>query len=216
MPKVAFDISISLDGFVAGPDPSVEQPLGKGGERLHEWAYGLATFHERHGRPGGEAGPDDEVLAEVFDGVGAMVMGRRMFGGGDGPWGDPPWEGWWGEDPPFRAPVFVVTHHAREPVAKEGGTSFTFVTEGVEAAIEQARSAAGDLDVSVAGGASVIQQGIRAGLVDEGQIHLVPTLLGGGTRLFEGLDPDATALEKTRTIDSPGVTHLSYRFTARR
>jgi dihydrofolate reductase len=213
MGKVMFDISMSLDGFVAGPSPSVDQPLGEGGERLHEWASDLATFQERHGRAGGTTGPDDDVLAEAFDGVGAVVMGRRMFGGGPGPWGDEPWEGWWGAEPPFRVPVFVVTHHAREPVSKEGGTSFTFVTDGVEAAVEQARTAAGERDVSVAGGADVIQQALRAGLVDEGQVHLVPVLLGGGTRLFEDPGLGGIELEKTRTIDSPGATHLRYRFS---
>jgi dihydrofolate reductase len=213
MGKVMFDISTSLDGFIAGPNPSVEHPLGEGGERLHEWAYELSTFKERHGRSGGATGPDDDVLAEAFDGVGATVMGRRMFGGGEGPWGDAPWEGWWGDDPPFRVPVFVVTHHARESLSKEGGTSFTFVTEGVEAAVERAKAAAGELDVSVAGGADVIQQAIRAGLVDEGQVHLMPVMLGGGTRLFDDPGLGAVGVEKTRTIDSPEVTHIKYRFT---
>lgn len=211
MGKVAFDISMSLDGFIAGPGPNPDQPLGEGGEKLHEWAYELASFRERHGETGGTTGADDDVLAEAFDRVGAVVMGRRMFGGGEGPWGAEPWEGWWGDNPPFRAPVFVLTHHARERSTKQGGTSFTFVTEGIVAAIEQARAAAGDMDVSVAGGADVIQQGMRAELLDEGQIHLVPVVLGGGTRLLEGLDPDRTQLEKTRTIDSRAATHLRYR-----
>lgn len=205
------DISMSLDGFIAGPNPSVEEPLGESGERLHEWAVELASFNERHGRTGGETGADDDLLAEAADRAGAVVMGRKMFGGGDGPWDDAPWEGWWGDDPPFRTPVFVVTHHAREALIKEGGTSFTFVTEGVEAAVEQAQTAAGDEDVSVAGGAQVIQQCLRAGLLDELQIHVVPVLLGGGTRLFEALGPEQVELEKTRVIDSPAVTHLRYR-----
>jgi dihydrofolate reductase len=211
MGKVASDISMSLDGFIAGPNPTVEEPLGAGGEGLHEWAFGLASFRERHGRRGGETGVDDDVLAETFQSVGATVMGRRMFGGGEGPWGEDPWEGWWGDDPPFRVPVFVLTHHAREPLRKQGGTTFTFVTDGVEAAVGQAKAAAGERDVSVAGGASVIQQCIGAGLLDELQVHVVPILLGGGTPLFAGSDATGVELEKTRAVDSPGVTHLRFR-----
>jgi dihydrofolate reductase len=207
------DITMSLDGFVAGPDPSPDQPLGRGGERLHDWAYGLATFEERHGRTGGTKSADDEVLAEAFGKAGAVVMGRGMFGGGPGPWGDDPWEGWWGDDPPFRVPVFVLTHHAREMLTKDGGTTFTFVTDGVEAAMEQAKAAAGAKDVSVAGGADVIQQCLSAGLVDRMQIHIAPIVLGGGIRLFDRLDDVDIELEKTRVIDSPAVTHLTFRVT---
>ena len=205
------DITMSLDGFVAGPDPGPDQPLGRGGERLHDWAYDLATFKERHGRTGGTKNADDEVLAEAIGKPGAVVMGRGMFGGGPGPWGDDPWEGWWGDDPPFRVPVFVLTHHARETLTKDGGTTFTFVTDGVEAAVEQAKAAAGEKDVSVAGGADVIQQCLRAGLVDQMQIHIAPIVLGGGIRLFDRLDDVDIELEKTRVIDSPAVTHLTFR-----
>jgi dihydrofolate reductase len=211
MGKVAFDITMSLDGFIAGPNPGPEQPLGEGGERLHEWAYGLASFRERHGQAGGATGVDDEVLAEAFEHSGAVLMGRRMFGGGEGPWGDEPWEGWWGDDPPFHVPVFVLTHHARDPLIKQGGTTFTFVTEGVEAALEQAKAAAGDRDVSVAGGASIAQQCLRAGLLDEMQVHIAPLLLRGGTRLFEHLGAEPIELEKVRVIDSAAVTHLRFR-----
>jgi dihydrofolate reductase len=211
MTAVVLDISMSLDGFIAGPEPGPEHPLGRGGERLHEWAYGLASFRERHGRSGGVTNADDEVLAETLARSGAVVMGRGMFGGGDGPWGDDPWEGWWGDDPPFHVPVFVLTHHPREPLPKQGGTTFTFVTAGIEAAVERARAAAGGKDVSLAGGADVAQQCLRAGLLDETQIHLVPFLLGGGVRLFDRLEPEPVQLEKTRVIDSPGVTHLRYR-----
>src|SRR5918995_6025574 len=159
MGKLTCDITMSLDGFVAGPDPSLEEPLGKGGERLHEWIVGLESWRERHGLTGGTTSPDSEVLDEAISSTGATVMGRRMFSGGEGPWEeDPRADGWWGDDPPFHHPVFVLTHHARETVSKEGGTSFTFVTDGIESALEQARAAAGDKNVLVAGGASVAQQ----------------------------------------------------------
>jgi dihydrofolate reductase len=164
MGRVICDISTSLDGFIAGPNQTLEQPLGEGGEGLHEWAYGLASFRERHGMDGGEASADDEVMKESLAAQGAVVMSRRMFSGGAGPWEDDPnADGWWGDDPPFRVPVFILTHHAREPVTKQGGTTFTFVTDGIEAALEQARAAAGDRDVLVAGGADAIQQSLRAG-----------------------------------------------------
>jgi len=211
MGKVVSDISMSLDGFVAGPNPDLEQPLGERGELLHEWAFGLKTFRERHGETGGETGPDDDLMAETLSRTGATVMGRRMFGGGEGPWGDEPWEGWWGDEPPFRMPVFVLTHHPREPLPKEGGTTFTFVSDGIDSAIDQARAAAGQKDVVLAGGADVIQQALRAGLLDEVQVHVAPVLLGGGTRLFDRLDPEQLGLEKTRVIDSPAVTHFLLR-----
>jgi dihydrofolate reductase len=211
MTRLVLDISMSLDGFVAGPNPSLEQPLGEGGERLHEWVFDLASWRERHGLSGGESNRDAEVLQESIDATGAVVMGRRMFSGGEGSWEDDPRaDGWWGDEPPFRVPVFVLTHHARETVTKQGGTSFTFVTDGIEAALEQARAVAGDKDVALGGGASVAQQYLKAGLLDELQIHLVPVLLGGGTRLFDRLGP--AELEVTRVIASPSVTHI--RFTA--
>ncbi len=206
--SIVVDISVSLDGFVAGPNQSAEHPLGEGGERLHEWAYGLRTFREMHGDSGGETGDDDDVLAEAFADNGAIVMGRNMFGGGNGNW-DLAWEGWWGDDPPFGVPVFVLTHHAREPLEMKGGTTFTFVTEGIDAALEQARAAAGEKDIAIAGGARTIQQYLAAGYVDEMQVHTVPTLLGAGTRLFE--DVAGVELEPTRVIESPAVVHLKYR-----
>ena len=211
MAELKLDISMSLDGFIAGPNPSREQPLGEGGERLHEWAFGLASWRERHGKPGGDANVDSEVLEETMAGTGANVMGKGMFGGGEGPWGDEPWEGWWGDDPPFDTPVFVLTHHPREPL-KKGSTTFTFVSDGIESALEQAREAAGDRDVVLGGGASVAQQYMKAGLLDELQFHVVPVLMGEGIRLFEGhLDGDLAELECMRVIDSPEVTHLRYR-----
>jgi dihydrofolate reductase len=211
MAKVVLDISSSLDGFVAGPSPSRELPLGEGGEQLHEWVVRLASWRERHGKSGGETNPDDEVMAEGIASTGAVVMGRSMFSGGAGPWEDDSnADGWWGDEPPFRVPVFVLTHHARPPVTKQGGTTFTFVTDGVERAVEQARAAAGDRNVLVAGGASVAQQVLGAGLLDELEVHLVPVLLGGGTRLLDNLDP-GIRLERVRVVDSPAVTHLRYR-----
>jgi dihydrofolate reductase len=214
MARLTLDISMSLDGFVAGPNQTLEQPLGEGGERLHEWAFALAGFREAHGRSGGETNVDNDVLEEALGNVGATVMGRRMFSGGQGPWEDDPnADAWWGDDPPFHHPVFILTHHAREPVTKEGGTTFTFVTDGIEAALEQARAAAGDKDVAVGGGANVAQQYLKAGLLDEMQIHVVPVLLGDGVRLFENHLTEAPGeLECTRVIESPtGVAHLRSR-----
>jgi dihydrofolate reductase len=202
-------ISISLDGFVAGPNPTLEEPLGEGGEGLHEWVVGLAAWREPHGREGGEVNASTRVVEEAQAGVGAQIMGRNMFGGGEGAWGDPPWEGWWGSDPPFHMPVFVLTHHEREPLELEGGTTFTFVTDGPSAALEQARAAAGDRDVAVAGGAAAIQQYLDAGELEELEVHVVPVLLGAGTRLFDNLrEPPRLAI--ARVLDAPGVTHIKY------
>jgi dihydrofolate reductase len=213
MSKVRFDISVSLDGYVAGPDPDPEAPLGQGGEQLHEWVLVTRSWRESHGMDGGETGPDDDVMAEMIAGVGATVMGRKMFDGGEGPWGDPPSFGWWGEDPPFHRPVFLVTSHPRDTVEMSGGTTFTFVTEGVEAAIEQAKAAAGEQDVHIAGGASVINQALAAGLVDQAEVHVVPVFLGGGARLFDNLGTPPPGLEIDRVAASPAVTHLRYRVT---
>ena len=208
MTAIRSHIAVSLDGFAAGPDETLEEPLGVGGERLHDWAVATAAWREQHGREGGERNADAEVIEEVTRGVGAYVMGRRMFGGGEGPW-DESWQGWWGDDPPFHAPVFVLTHHPREPLALEGGTTFHFVTEGIESALRRAREAAGDGDVMVAGGASVIQQYLAAGLLDELYLHIVPTLLGSGRRLLENVG--APQLEPVQVVASPGVTHVKYR-----
>jgi dihydrofolate reductase len=187
--SVLIDISMSLDGFVAGPNPSVDQPLGEGGERIHEWIVGLESWRKQHRKEGGARNVDSEIVAETTERHGAVIMGRGMFGGGPGPWGDEPWEGWWGDDPPFRKPVFVLTRHAREPLEKQGGTTFTFVTDGVESALQQARTAAGDRDVLVAGGADVAQQYLRAGLVDELQIHVAPILRRCRPRARASKDP---------------------------
>lgn len=199
MGKVILDITMSLDGFVAGPDDGPELPLGEGGERLHEWLYDLESWRDTHGLAGGEANRDSDVLREVFESAGAVVLGRRMFDNAHG----------WGADPPFHMPVFVLTHEARATEAK-GDTTFAFVADGVESAVAQARAAAGDKDVSVAGGASTAQQLLAAGLLDEVQIHVVPLLLGNGIRLFDHRAREVV-LEKTRVIDSPKVTHLRFR-----
>jgi dihydrofolate reductase len=211
---VIFDITMSLDGFVAGPDPSLDDPLGRGGEPLHDWTTSTRAWRERHGLEGGEENAASELVAAGIARQGAVIMGRRMFSGGSGPWAsDPNREGWWGEDPPFRNPVFVLTHHAREPVTKDNGTTYTFVTDGIEAALEPAREAAGDKDVLVAGGGETIQQYLAAGMIDEFEIHVAPILLAGGTPLFG--DPGANAstprVELTRVVSSPGAAHLRYR-----
>jgi dihydrofolate reductase len=213
MPKLKLDISMSLDGYIAAPDQTLEDPLGKGGMRLHEWLFGLKSFREQHGLEGGERrSPDDEIVAEITRGIGAVVMGRKMFSGGAGAWeSDPNADAWWGDDPPFHAPVFVLTHHERAPLVKQGGTTFHFVTDGIGSALEQARSAAGDKDISLAGGAAVAQQYLAAGLLDELQIHVAPVLLGGGVRLFGGTVPAPLELEAERVIASQGVTHLRFR-----
>jgi len=212
MAKVRFDISVSLDGFVAGPNATLEEPLGEGGEGLHDWVIGVAAWRERHGLEGGEVNRDGELVAESVADTGAAVMGRKMFSGGTGPWEDDPnADGWWGDEPPFRVPVLVLTHHERAPVEKQGGTTFTFVADGIESALSRARAGAGEKDVLIAGGAEVVQQYLRAGLVDEFQIHVVPAFLRDGVRLFDRLGDDAPTLELGRVVDSPTVTHLRYR-----
>jgi dihydrofolate reductase len=211
MPKLRLKISMSLDGFVAGPSQSVDNPLGIGGMRLHQWVFPLAVWRLLHGLPGGEVNESSRVVEESLANTGATVMGRNMFGGHPGRWdARKPWNGWWGDNPPFHHPVFVVTHHAREPLALEGGTTFTFVTGGIEAALEQARRAAGGKDVSLAGGAKVAAQYLAAGLVDEMEINLVPTLLGSGERLFDGVGDNLHGLELVRTVAAPAVTHLKF------
>lgn len=205
-----FNITTSLDGFVAGPNPSEQDPLGEGGMQLHEWAFELAAWREPHGRDGGVVNESTAFVERAQANVGATIMGRKMFGGGPGPWGEQPWDGWWGEDPPFHVPVFVLTHHTREPLHKDGGTTFHFVTDGISSALEQAKRAAGDRDVLLAGGAEVAQQYLAAGLVDEFSVSVVPILLGGGTRLLSGLGADIS-LEQLDVVAAPGVTHLSYR-----
>jgi dihydrofolate reductase len=211
MARLRFRISMSLDGFVAGPHQSVNDPLGVGGMRLHEWVFPLAAWRAMHGLEGGEVNESSRVVAESLLDIGATIMGRNMFGGHPGPWNrERPWNGWWGDDPPFHHPVFVLTHHPREILVLQGGNSFTFVTSGIEAALEQAHRAANGKDVSLAGGADAARQYLTAGLVDEMEINLVAVLLGSGERLFEGTGCDLHRLELERAVAAPKVTHLKF------
>ena len=211
MSKLRMKISMSLDGFVAGPNQSLEDPLGIGGEQLHEWVVGLAAWREQHRLEGGKVNASSAVMEESLVNIGATIMGRNMFGGHPGPWDrGRPWTGWWGDNPPFHHPVFVLTHYPREPLKVQGGTTFTFVTDGIESALEQARRAARGKDVTLAGGASACSQYLNAGLVDEMEISLVPILLGGGERLFEGAGDDLHGLRPARTVATAEVTHLKF------
>jgi dihydrofolate reductase len=208
MSIVTCQITISLDGYAAGPNQSLENPLGEGGQRMHKWALDTDAWRGQHGHSGGERSADSEVVEEVTRNVGAYIMGRNMFTPGRGEW-DLEWRGWWGEDPPYHTPVYVLTHHAREPLEMQGGTTFHFVTDGIESALEQARAAAGERDVSIAGGASTVQQYLRAGLLDELYLHIAPVLLGAGERLLDGVgDP---TLEPIKVVASPAATHVKYR-----
>ncbi len=202
MSKVYVDITMSLDGYIAGPNDGPEQGLGEGGERLHEWIYGLESWRAIHNMEGGDANRDSDLLAEAFANTGAVLMGRNMFDYAVEVWGD---------EPPFRAPVYVVTHRSHDPIVKAGGTTYFFVTDGVESAVAQAKAAAGDKDVSAAGGASLIQQLLTIGVLDEIQIHVAPVLLGAGRRLFDNMEARHIELEVDRVVDSPVATHLRYR-----
>ena len=208
MSKVSCQISVSVDGYVAGPNQSLDNPIGEGGMRLHEWAFATDTWNEQHGRQAGERTADSEVAAKMMEGIGAFIMGRNMFSPGRGAW-DESWTGWWGDDPPYHTPVYVLTHYAREPLEMQGGTTFYFVTDGIESALEQARAAAGDQDVSIAGGAATVNQYLTAGLLDELYLHIAPVILGGGERLLENVgDPK---LEPVEVVHSPAATHVRYR-----
>ncbi|HEX6138938.1 MAG TPA: dihydrofolate reductase family protein [Candidatus Limnocylindria bacterium] len=210
MSTVRAHISVSLDGYVAGPSQSMENPLGEGGEALHDWLVALKPWREQAGLEGGEENVSSDIVRQEYENVGVEIMGRGKFGPPSrGPWGADAWQGWWGDDPPFRKPVFVLTHHAREPLTLSD-TTFTFVTDGVEPALARARAAAGEKDVFIGGGARVINEFLAAGLLDELELHVVPLLLGGGARLFESLGPDVR-LEPIRVVEGPGVAHLKYR-----
>jgi dihydrofolate reductase len=214
MSRLRIQMATSLDGFAAGPNQSLEDPLGEGGERLHEWMIPLAAFREQHGEAGGEVNESTPWVEGMFENIGATVMGRKMFGGGPGPWPEPPWKGWWGDNPPYHHPVFVLTHYAREPLVMEGGTTFHFVTDGIESALEQAKDAAGGKDVWLGGGASVVQQYLRAGLLDELRVSIAPIILGGGERLFDNLGDARIELEQVDAIAAPDVVHVVYRIVS--
>jgi dihydrofolate reductase len=209
---IRYSTSISLDGFTAGVDQSPENPLGIGGMRLHDWVFELAAWRREHGQEGGVENASTPVIEAANENVGAILMGRSMFGGGPGPWGDEPWNGWWGDEPPFHLPVFVVTHHPRLPLECRGGTTFTFVTDGLEPAVAQARDAAGERDIAIAGGASIARQCLAAGLLDEIRLSVVPVLLGRGVRLFDEPHP-SLELEQTSVVEAPGVVHATYRLS---
>jgi dihydrofolate reductase len=213
MGVLRYSVSMSADGFVAGPGQSTEHPLGVGGLLLHAWMRELAIWREQAGLAGGVVNASTKVIEREDENIGAVIMGRNMFGGGPGPWAEPLWNGWWGDNPPFHLPVFVLTRHARPPLECEGGTRFEFVTGGIAAALERARGVAGGRDVAISGGAGVAKQYLAAGLVDELLIHLVPVFLGGGVRLFD--DPALTAItmEQEGAVEAPGVTHLTYRIS---
>jgi dihydrofolate reductase len=204
-----FQMAMSLDGYVAGPNQSEQDPLGVGGMRLHEWVFELEAWRGQMGQEGGEVNASTQVVVEAQTNIGAVVMGRNMFGGGPGPWReDPPWNGWWGDDPPYHAPVFVVTHHPREPLEMKGGTTFWFVTDGIGPALDRARAVAGERDVLLGGGADVANQYLRAGSLDGFELHVVPVLLGSGERLLA--DVGRLELRQVRVIEAPGVVHLKY------
>jgi dihydrofolate reductase len=212
MGKLIFEISTSLDGYAAGPDPDDEHPLGIRGEELHEWVVATKSWRESHGKEGGEGGPESDLLQEWIDRAGATIMGRKMFSGGEGPWDhDANRDGWWGAEPPFRHPVFILTHHERDSQDMEGGTTFNFVTDGIESALEQAREAAGGKDVKIAGGAQSAQQYLDAGLVDEILIHVAPVVLGGGERLFADGAVSGLTVEVANVLEGPNATHTVYR-----
>ena len=200
MARTNLSMSISADGYVAGPDQSRDNPLGVGGQLLHGWHIGPAKDHPVNRR----------VAEEMLADMGATIMGRNMFGPVRGDWGDSDWTGWWGDEPPYHCPVFVLTHYAHQPIELEG-TTFHFVTDGIESAHAQAREAAGNRPISIAGGASCARQAIRAGLVDEIDLQVNPVLLGSGERLFDGFDAGSPALELERVLEAPGVAHLRYR-----
>jgi dihydrofolate reductase len=212
MSKLRLSITMSLDGYVAGPHQSEENPLGVRGTELHEWFFPLKAFREMHGEQGGAVNASSAVVEDRRANIGATIMGRNMFGPVRGPWPDESWRGWWGDDPPYHHPVFVLTHHPREPLEMKGGTTFHFVSDGIESALTQARDAARGDDVWLAGGASVVNQYLAARLVDEVDVSIAPLILGTGARLFQGLDGGTLKLKQIRAVDAPNVTHIKYEF----
>ncbi len=210
MPKLrVHNFSVSLDGFAAGPDQDLEHPLGVGGEDLHRWVFTTQGGQEMIGGSGGATGIDNDFWRRGTENIGATIMGRNMFGPIRGEWGDTDWKGWWGEDPVYHHPVFVLTHHAHDPIPMAGGTTFHFVTDGIESALEQALAAAGGQDVRLGGGAATVRQYLAAGLVDELHYPISPVLLGRGERLFDGLDALPDNYECAEVVSSPEVTHVT-------
>jgi dihydrofolate reductase len=203
--------SVSLDGYGAGPNQSVETPLGVGGEALHDWFIPTRTFQQVHGKAGGATGPDDDFAARMVVNIGAWIMGRNMFGPVRGPWPDENWKGWWGDNPPYHCPVFVLTHHERAPVTMAGGTTFHFVTDGIEAALQRAVEAAGDKDVLIGGGVQTIRQYLRAGLIDEMHFAISPILLGSGEHLFADIDAASLGYRCAEHAPTQKATHVVLR-----
>ena len=209
MPKVRVAaFSISLDGYGAGPDQSLDHPLGKRGNELHEWFYPTRTFRRMQGAADGTTGVDEDFAARAMDNLGAWILGRNMFSPIRGPWPDDQWKGWWGACPPYHVPVFVLTHHPRAPVEMEGGTTFHFVTDGIDATLGRAREAAGDKDVRIGGGAATIRQYLTAGLIDELHLVVAPVLLGGGEPLLAGIDMPALGYDVTEHVPTEAATHV--------
>jgi len=209
MPKLrVLDFAVSLDGYGAGPDQDLEHPGGIGGTRLHDWIFVTRTGRQMLGLDGGEVGIDDDFFARGFEGIGATIMGRNMFGPVRGPWGDSDWRGWWGDEPPFHHPVFVLTNHAYDPIPMDGGTTFHFVTDGIEAALAAATEAAGDQDIRLGGGAATIRQYLRAGHVDELHLAIVPVVLGAGERLLDGFTDGLPGFEVAEITSSAAVAHV--------
>ena len=200
--------SVSLDGYGAGPDQSLENPLGVGGMALHEWAFATRTFRRMFGGEGGSTDVDESFAAGSFANVGAWILGRNMFGPVRGPWPDTSLKGWWGDEPPYHVPVFVLTHHARDPIEMQGGTTFHFVTDGIHAALERARAAAQGKDVRVGGGVQTIRQYLRAGLVDEIHLAMAPVALGRGESLLDGIDLPGLGFERTRHAGTAAAMHV--------
>ncbi len=211
---VVRSFAVSLDGYGAGPDQSLDNPLGINGMRLHEWALATRTFCQMFGREGGETGIDDDFVARGFENVGAWILGRNMFGPVRGPWPDDTWKGWWGDNPPYHVPVFVLTHHPRPPLVMEGGTTFHFVTDGIESALQQAKVAANGKDVRLGGGVATMREYLSAGLIDDMHLAVAPVLLGAGENLFAGLDLPALGYACTETVATPNATHVIVTRTA--
>jgi dihydrofolate reductase len=210
MSALRLSITMSLDGYVAGPEQSEKNPLGIGGMQLHEWFFPLKEFREMHGEQGGEVNAGSAVVKARQANIGATIMGRKMFGPVRGPWPDESWRGWWGENPPYHHPVFVLTHYPREPLTMAGGTTFHFIPDGIESALARAKEAAAGKDISLAGGASVANQYLAAGLVDAIDISIAPMILGAGERLFEGIERGVVELTQDRVVEAPGVAHIRY------